>query len=227
MQRAFAILCVIALAGCQTFDVSAPLGSLPSSPDPLLTQASAALDAGDHELACRHIEQYAAAHPASKTAPTLYGEVLFKLARYGESRVAFEKAIARLDDTADLPILVHCHGRLVELAAIDADDLAERLHRGIGLYLLSKDPSLVDSPDEDVDAESVLFKAIAELRIAHAVAPADARPCWYLHLAYRRLGKDLPAKRWLNEAARLAPTSHLTANERDSLDLRLAESLLR
>ena len=224
MRRVIAILYVIASVGCQTFDVSAPLSP---APDPLLAKASDALDAGDHALACRHIQEYAARHPDSKTAGALHGEVLFKLGRYGESRIAFEKAIARLDDTADLSMLVHCHGRLVELAAIDADETSERLHRGIGLYLLSRDPSLEASEGEDVDAEAVLCKAIFELVAAHATAPDDARPCWYLHLVYRRLGKDLPAKRWLNECVRLAPTSHLTASERHGLDLRLAEGLTR
>jgi tetratricopeptide (TPR) repeat protein len=223
MRRVFAILCVIAPVGCQTFDISAPLAPLAPVPDPLLARASDALDAGDHALACRHLEEYVTRHPESKTAPTLHGEVLFKLARYGESRIAFEKAIARLDETADLPILVHCHGRLVELAAIDADDLSERLHRGIALYLLSRDPSLVPSKDEDTDAESVLCKAIFELSAAHAAAPDDARPCWYLHLAWRRLGQDQPAQRWLNECARRAPLSHLTSAERLGLNLRLAE----
>ena len=223
MRRVFAILCVIAPVGCQTFDISAPRSP---DPDPLLARASDALDAGDHALACRHLQEYAKRHPESKTAATLHGEVLFKLARYGESRIAFEKAIARLDDSDDLQILVHCHGRLVELAAIDADELSERLHRGIGLYLLSRDPSLDPSKDEEVDAESVLCKAIFELMAAHAAAPDDARPCWYLHLAWRRLGQDQPAKRWLNECVRRAPTSHLTANERHGLDLRLAESLV-
>jgi tetratricopeptide (TPR) repeat protein len=224
MRRVFAILYVIASVGCQTFDVAAPRSP---APDPLLAMASDALDAGDHVLACRHLQEYVARHPDSKTAGALHGEVLFKLGRYGESRIAFEKAIARLDDAADLPVLVHCHGRLVDLAAIDADDTAERLHRGIGLYLLSKDPSLKASEGEDVDAESVLCKAIFELVAAHVAAPDDARPCWYLHLAYRRLGKDQPAKRWLNECVRRAPTSHLTASERHSLDLRLAEGMFR
>jgi tetratricopeptide (TPR) repeat protein len=224
MRRAFAILYLIASVGCQTFDVSAPRSP---APDPLLARASDALDAGDHALACRHLQEYAKRHPESKTAPTLYGEVLFKLARYGESRIAFETAIARLDDSDDLQILVHCHGRLVELAAIDADELSERLHRGIGLYLLSRDRSLDPSKDEDVDAESVLFKAIGELMAAHAAAPDDARPCWYLHLAWRRLGKEQPATRWLNECARRAPTSPFSASERNGLDLRLAEAAFR
>ena len=224
MRRLFAILYLIASVGCQTFDVPSPHLA---AADPLLAKASDALEAGDQTLACKHVQEYAARHPESKTAGALYGEVLFKLGRHGESRVAFENAIARLDDDADRSMLVHCHGRLVELAAIDADDLAERLHRGIGLYLLSRDPSLDDSAGEDIDAESVLCKAIFELAAAHAATPDDARPCWYLHLVYRRLGKEQPAKRWLNECVRLAPKSHLTACERHGLDLRLAEMAFR
>jgi hypothetical protein len=193
--------------------------------DPLLAQASEALEAGDQIRACKHLSEYAARNPKSKNAPTLCGEVLFKLARYGESRAQFETALARLDDDADLPVLVHCHGRLVELAAIDADDAAESLHRGIGLYLLSLSPSEPDE-DDDADPESTLFKAIHELNAAHAAAPDDARPCWYLHLAWRRLGQDGPARRWLCECdrlARVAPASSLSPSERRGLELGLAE----
>jgi hypothetical protein len=222
MRRVFAILCAIALLGCHSFD----LGPARPATDPLLTQASKALEAGDQLRACDHLREFAAKYPKSKDAPTLCGEVLYKLARYGEARAQFESAISRLDDDvdADLPVLVHCHGRLIALAGIDADEAAERLHRGIGLYLLSRCPSEPD--DDDADPESTLFKAIHELNAAHAAAPDDARPCWYLHLAWRAVGQDGPARRWLHECDRLArvvPTSALTASERRGLDMRLAE----
>jgi tetratricopeptide (TPR) repeat protein len=222
MRRLLAILSLIALCGCQAIDVAALRAP---GPDPLLVKASDALEVGDGVAASRHLREFAARHPESKTAEPLCGEVLFKLARYGESKDAFEKAIARLDGDADVAIRVHCHGRLVELAAIDADDAAEHLNRGIGIYLLSTERS--PDPDEEIDPESILCKAILELNAAHLDAPNDARPCWYLHLAFRRLGKDQPARRWLHECERLAPLSVLTPGERHGLDLRLAETSLR
>ena len=216
------LACLAFLPGCHSipFQPGVLDGALDEVNDPLLHHATKALEANDHELACHWLRQYVARHPESKTVPAFYAEVLYKLARYSEARRNFEKAIAGLQDdtTPDTSYLVHCHGRLLELAGIDADDYAEHLHRGIGLYLLATERK----PDDEMTEEAILCKAALELSEAHTRSPGEARPCWYLYLVWQRLGRSQPAQRWLRDADTLAPLSYLTPRERQDLATRWA-----
>src|SRR5437763_992375 len=56
----------------------------------LLEEASKALEAGDAETACERLRAYVEAHPEARNAKALYAEILYRLGRYGEARMAFE-----------------------------------------------------------------------------------------------------------------------------------------
>jgi tetratricopeptide (TPR) repeat protein len=238
MRRRF-WLTFLAFAGCQSFG-SGDLTEAPHAPatlsrlfprslrlpalgdDPLLPQASAALERGDHAQACEFLRLYAERHPESKQARVFYAEVLTKLGQAAEASVQFEMAIARLqeDKSIDLALIVHCHGRLLDLADADADDFHVHLHRGLGLYWLAQQKPKGDDPDDAGLYESVLCRAAMELTYAHSLATDEARPTWYLHLIWRQLGQSAPAQRWLRDANGASPFSYLTPRERGDLHLR-------
>lgn len=237
MRRAGWLVC-LAFAGCQTFGpgdlILLPAPSmfaklLPSSfpfpnlrEDPLLPLASQALERGDHAGACVLLRQYAERHPESKHARAFYAEVLSKLGKTAEATVEFERAVARLqeDKTVDLAMIVHCHGRLLDLADGQGDDFHVHLHRGLGLYWLAQQKRSPGDDEDDVSTESILCKSVVELMSAHALAPDQARPVWYLHLIWRQLGQTAPAERWLRLAREASALSYLTPRELDELILR-------
>jgi tetratricopeptide (TPR) repeat protein len=191
-----------------------------------LLQAAACLEQGDDRAACEHLRLYLAAHPEHRNARFYYGELLLKLGRHAEARGQYELTIRREQEEAepDLRHLVHCHTRLLEIGDVLGDPYLERLHRGIALVLLARRATaLADVPGTPA-TEGLLCKALAELKRAQALRPAEARPCWYLHLAWRQLGQHEPARRCLGEAGRFAPFTNLTPTERR--DLLLAAAIL-
>jgi hypothetical protein len=119
-------------------------------------------------------------------------------------------------DAADL---VQCHSRLVDLAEEAGDDYEAHLQRGIGLYLLAGQRAALDDPGGALPAEGLLCKAAAELTEARALSPGAARPCWYLHAVWSRLGQAAAARRCLNAAAAAAPFGDLTPAEQRGLVL--------
>jgi hypothetical protein len=238
MRRLPWLVCLIC-AGCQSFgpgDAIALPGAaaglvriLPKAlrppvvaDDPLLPQASQALERGDHTQACEFLRRYAERHPESKHARAFYAEVLAKLGKTAEARIEFEQAVARLqeDKTVDLALIVHCHGRLLDLADTDGDDYQVRLHRGLGLYWLAQQKRRPDEPDAAAPTEAILCKAAMELTIAHALVPEEARPTWYLYLTWRQLGQSMPAAKRLRETQTASAFSYLTPSERAELLLR-------
>ena len=240
MRRLPWLVC-LAFAGCQSFG-PVELAALPSAgaglawllpkslrlpalvEDPLLPQASQALERGDHAQACELLGVYANHHPESKHARAFYAEVLAKLGKSAEASFEFEKAIARLqeDKTIDLALLVHCHGRLLDLADADADEFHVHLYRGLGLYWLAQQKRRPDEPDDATPNEAILCKAAMELTVAHSLMPSEARPMWYLYLTWRQLGQTAPAMRWLNDCQSASPFSYLTHCERGELQLRVS-----
>jgi tetratricopeptide (TPR) repeat protein len=239
MGRRIWLVCLV-LAGCHSYgprelavvsDAFPPFGRiLPASlrwpmvaEDPLLPQASQALEAGDHAQACELLRAYAERHPESKHARAFYAEVLAKLGNATEASVEFEKAVARLqeDKSVDLALIVHCHGRLLDLADDDADEFHVHLHRGLGLYWLAQQKRRGDEPADALPTESILCKAALELTAAHWLMPSEARPTWYLSLIWRQLGQSAAAQRWLHETCAASHFSYLTPRERAELHFRL------
>ena len=191
--------------------------------DPHLTRnylglAAAWLDKGEDARACLHLTLYVAAHPEHFSVRVQYAELLRRLKRLKEARDEFERFVADVQDhkeAADLHLL-HCHSRLMELAADREDEYDEHLHRGIGLYLLAAQHS--DQVGTE-SAEGLLCKAAAELTLARQARPEEARPLWYLHEVWSRLAQSQPAARSLRAAAAAAPFSYLTPAEERGLFL--------
>jgi hypothetical protein len=119
-----------------------------------------------------------------------------------------------------LALIVHCHGRLIDLADEDADEFHVHLHRGLGLYWLAQQKRRGDEPADAPTTESILCKAALELTAAHAIVPGEARPTWYLYLTWRQLGQTAAAQRWLHETQIISPYSYLTPREQSDLHLR-------
>jgi tetratricopeptide (TPR) repeat protein len=236
LMRLMPWLACLIFAGCQSYGPR-ELAALPTassglarflpkairlptnSDDPLLPQASQALERGDHAQACELLRSYAERHPESKHARAFYAEVLAKLGKGAEASVEFEKAIARLqaEKTIDLALIVHCHGRLIDLADEDADEFHVHLHRGLGLYWLAQQKRHGDEPPDAPTTESILCKAALELTTAHAIVPGESRPTWYLYLIWRQLGQTAAAQRWLRETQITSPYSYLTPHEQSDL----------
>jgi len=230
MRRSIALVCLVCV-GCQSFHPSDLARTFPESlrlttsrEDPLLPQASQALERGDHARAGELLREYAERHPESKHARMFYAEVLAKLGRTNESSIEFEKAIVRLqeDKTADLALFVHCHGRLLDLAEAEGDAFHAHLHRGLGLYWLAQQKR-TPTDDDATPTEAILCKAALELTAARALKPSEARPNWYLHLAWRQLGQTAPAQRWRAEAEAASHFTYLTPRERGDLMLRSSQ----
>jgi tetratricopeptide (TPR) repeat protein len=192
-----------------------------------LPQASQALERGDHAQACDLLRAYADRHPESRHARAFYAEVLAKLGKGDEATVEFERAIARLQEekTIDLALIVHCHGRLLDLADADADDYHVHLHRGLGLYWLAQQKRRADEPPYAPPTESILCKAALELLAAHSLIPGEARSTWYLYLTWRQLGQSAAAQRWLHEARAAEQFSYLSPRERGDLSLQTHQPL--
>jgi tetratricopeptide (TPR) repeat protein len=186
-----------------------------------LSLAAAYVEAGDDEKACEHLGKFLRTNPDHRTARVYHAELLRKLNRPAEALAAFEQAIAHGQDAADPAQLVHCHGRLVELAEAVEEDYLQHLHRGIGMYLLAKERATLADPAGDLPAEALLCKAAAELSRARALRPQEARPALYLYASWHQLAQHGLAKRWLAEAQRAAPFSYLTPAEQRRLQLAL------
>src|SRR5258708_2688683 len=146
-------------------------------------------------------------------------EILLRVQCPEAARAQFERCVTDLQERSEIDPgkLIHCHSRLGELAEIFEDEYAERLHRGIGLYLLACQRANLPDPDGDLAVQGLLFKAARELSAAHLERPEVARPCWYLHEVWRRLGQQQPADRWLRAAEAAAAFADLTRVEKAEL----------
>ena len=192
--------------------------------DPHLTRnylglAASWLDKGEDARACLHLTLYVAAHPEHLSARVQYAELLRRLQRLQEASDEYEHFVADVQENPEAADehLLHCHSRLMELAAGRADDYGEHLHRGIGLYLLAVQHGGQVGGSES--PQGLLCKAAAELTLAHRARTDEARPLWYLHEVWSRLAQSQPAARCLRAAAAAAPFSSLTPAEQRGLYL--------
>jgi tetratricopeptide (TPR) repeat protein len=194
--------------------------------DPTLTRnhmslAAAYLESGDDEAACVHLAQYVQAHPEHTVMRREYAELLLRLGRQGAARDELNRLAADVQEAGPerLTEAIQCHSRLLAIAEEQEDDYGVHLHRGVGLYLLARQRSGLDDPDDQLPAEGLLCKCISELTLARLLRPAEARPCWYLYAAWQRLGQRRPALHWLAETIAAGPFDDLTPAERRSLAL--------
>lgn len=195
------------------------------APDSDLAQAAACLERGEETAACALLASHIASHPHHVSLRAQHAELLMQLNRLSEARDEFERFAAVAQERGDglLPLLVHAHSRLVELAERREDDYQEHLQRGLGLYWLAK-RTLVeqqdgDMPDGAMPVEGLYFKAAADLIKAHHLQPDEARPCWYLYLIWHDLARQQFALRWLRDTRALADESYLTPGEQRRLHL--------
>jgi tetratricopeptide (TPR) repeat protein len=185
-----------------------------------LSLAAAYLEKGDDHAACQHLGLYLETHPEHHNARFYHAELLLKLGRHTQAKGQFERAIRNEQEVPepDLVHLVHCHTRLLEVGDALGEEYLVQLHRGIGMLLLARQRAVLDDPNGEMPVEALLCKSIAALTRAQALGPSEARPCWYLHVAWRQLAQPQPARRWLAEARRRAALSELTpAEQRDLL----------
>src|SRR4029078_3609020 len=95
-----------------------------------------------------HLARYLEAQPDHLVVRTHYAELLLRLARPQEAQAQYERFVEDVqskDELADQH-LVHCHSRLMEIAQARSDAYGERLHRGIGLYLLAVQRARLPEP---------------------------------------------------------------------------------
>lgn len=194
-----------------------------------LSLAAAHLALGQEVEALAQLQRYLRAQPSHFVVRAQYAEMLMRLERSAEARAQFERLEADLQDldAAAEQQLVRCHSRLMEIAEAEEDEYGLHLHRGIGLYCLARErASLPDGGEGELSSEGLLFQAASEFALARLARPDEARPCWYLHEVWSRLGRRQPATRWLRAAEAAAPFSRLTPAEQRDLFLacrRLAE----
>jgi tetratricopeptide (TPR) repeat protein len=184
-----------------------------------LSLAAAYSAKGDDDRALEHLLRYVQKQPDHVMARAHLAEMLLRLKRPAAARPQFERCAADMQDHPEMDAekLIHCESRLMELAESFDDDFAEHLHRGIGLYLLGCQRATLPDPNGQLAVQGVFFRAAAELSAARVERPDEARPCWYLHLVWSRLGQQHPANRWLRRAEAAAALADLTPAERREL----------
>jgi tetratricopeptide (TPR) repeat protein len=184
-----------------------------------LSLAAAHVSRGEEAESVRWLSRYVEARPDHHVIRLHYAELLLRTGNLSEGRVQLERFIADVQDRDELagPHLLDCHTKLMEIAGAGDDEYGEHLNRGIGLYLLSCQRAQLPDAEDGPTAEALLCQAAAELGMARLRRPAEARPCWYLHVVWSRLAQHHPAARWLRAAEATAPFSYLTPSEQRSL----------
>jgi tetratricopeptide (TPR) repeat protein len=186
-----------------------------------LSLAAAHLENGNEPAACVHLGLYVATHPEDLVTCSQYVELLLRLKRTEQASVELRRLIAASQEKGDeqLSEMIHWHSRLLDIAESQEDDYGAHLHRGIGLYLLARQRAALADPQGVLPVEALLCRAAGELTEARLLAPSEARPCWYLHLVWSRLGRAGPARRCLAQATAAAGFGGLTRVEQQSLVL--------
>jgi len=221
MRRSWFIAAValLGLAGCiapqvesTTWKPAVVRSAAPADDDPLAL-AAACLERGDDAAAVEPLADYVRHHPRSLTVRSYLAELHFKLGRFDEARLHFERclAIAGHGDGARTQC-IHGHTRLMELAEADGRTADEERHRGLGLLLLVRGWTGADR----VELEAALSKAVRCLRASLDDQPDDAR-CWLgLADAYERLGQFAAMRQALRRVERLLPMSSDVDGDRRS-----------
>lgn len=188
--------------------------------DPRLAQghlslAAAHLALGQDKQAVSHMAAYLQARPGHFLVRMPYAEVLLRLEQLDEAQLQLERFVADVQDHPRIAEdhLIASHTRLMEIATRLGDEYTERLNRGIGLYLLAQRRAELGGEGASGVSEELLCKAAGELTLARMQRPDEARPYWYLHGVWRRLGQQQPAVRSLRAAEQHVGLSYLTPSE--------------
>jgi hypothetical protein len=192
-----------------------------------LSIAAAHLAQGKQKEALTHLAAYLDARPRHFLIRWHYADVLMNTDNPREARRQLDLFVAeaQLHPGIAEDHLVSCHTRLMELSERLSDDYGERLHRGIGLYLVARQRAAKGDGESRRLAEELFCKAAAELTLARLYGPERARPCWYLYGVWTSLGQRQPAERWLRAAEQAGPMTDLTPNEQ--VELRAAAGARR
>src|SRR5882724_2473719 len=110
----------------------------PQAAEDTLKLAAECLERGDDAAALPHLARYVAAHPDHAAIRLHLAELRLRRGNRTAARREFEQYLADAEELDDHKHLIHVHTRLFEIATADGDEYAERLHRGIGLFLLAK-----------------------------------------------------------------------------------------
>lgn len=193
----------------------------PQSAQARLSLAAAHLALGQDREAVVQMAAYLRAKPDHFLIRMPYAEVLARLERFAEAAAQLECFVEAIQDLPRLADdhLIACHTRIMELSVRQGDEYGERLHRGIGLYLLAVKRTELGGDGSARLAEELLCKAASELTLAQLERPSEARPAWYLHGVWRQLGQRHPADRALRAAVTSAGLSYLTSAELRALHL--------
>lgn len=185
---------------------------LPAAPD-ALSLAADCLDRGDFSAAAGHLEKHVRQFPDQVIFRAQLGDLLVRLDRLPDAQAQFETVTAQAQDGPPIVRneLVHYHTRLMEIGVQRADEYAEYLHRGIGLYLVAV--GLEKREADPADVERLLCKAAKALKDAQDRRPDDARAAWYLYRVWNQLDQPRPAAKALRQALAAAPFSALTPAE--------------
>jgi hypothetical protein len=184
-----------------------------------LALAAKHIEEGDQASAVPYMQKHIEKFPDQIMIRAYLAELLVKIKRLPDARSHFETFIADAQQT-DSPAknhLVHCHTRLMEIAQENDDDYSEHLHRGIGLYLLTKQQDLFEEVRDPTLTQQLLVKAIRELDEAKQLRPNEARPYWYLYESWTMLDQPRPAGKALQEAQANCFFSKLTPKELQEL----------
>jgi uncharacterized protein HemY len=188
-------------------------------PEDHLARAADCVERGDNAGALPHLSAHVAAHPEAVMIRAYLAELLLRAGRPGDARPQFERVVADAQRTSGPARghLVHCHTRLMEIAAAGHDGYAEELHRGVGLLLLVRKWDADPDRRDAAEAERTLAKAARALRSAAAERPHDPRANLYLGDVYERLGQPSAARAAWRSATAGLPDPGLTTAERDRL----------
>jgi tetratricopeptide (TPR) repeat protein len=182
-----------------------------------LSLAAAYLESGEDKQAADSMERYLDREPGHLSVRQHYGDLLIKLGRLPEARMQLDRFVAEAQKQAQHEgILLHAHGRLLEIAETADDSYEEHLHRGIGLFYLANQPVAPGTPVEN-QPETLLCKAALQLNQAVRLKPQMPRPRLYLTRIWQKLGQTQPALQALHEAEALQWEGELTTWERSSL----------
>lgn len=186
-----------------------------------LSLAAAYVAKGEEAAATLTLAHFVEANPDQRNARFYYAELLRRTGKLSEAQYQFERTVAHLQDeaTSEYAQLVHCHGRLMEIAENLEDDYQVHLHRGIGLYWLALGSQAAASEHAELTPEGLLCKAAGELCLARELRPHEARPAWYLYSIWHNLAQTPLARRWLGDAREAAPFSYLTPGEQRGLQM--------
>jgi hypothetical protein len=184
-----------------------------------LTLAASQLEKGDEAGACAHLSLYLVSHPEHTVVRIHFAELLLRQDHPEAAREQFERFEAEAQEQPGISLgqRIRCESRLAKMAEAREDEYEEHLHRGIGLYLLALDRIGQTDEKRELRVESLLFKAASELTKARSINPEEARPHWYLHEVWSRLGQRHAALRRLKAAEAAADFSYLTPTEHRNL----------